>query len=580
MVNETANKMSHNTFDLCLQKMINIKNSFQMLSFTLLLVASQVTLAIEIKATVDRSPVNINESFQIIFTMTESPNGQPDFSPLEKDFTILNRSQQSNSSFVNGQRSATIKWVLSIMAKNEGQLAIPAISFGSDTSYPTVLLVNKSSSQKANIQAGQNLFLDVEVDSTTPYVQSQIVYTLRFYQKVQITQASLSEPELEKAIVEKLGEDKVYETDVNGIGYRVTERRYAIFPQQSGSVTIKPLALRADVVTGGNQSRFNGFFNRTRTKTQQVFSKAITLDVKAAPVDFTGAHWIPAEHVFLEEKWSGDVSKMKVGEPLTRTLILFAKGTTVAQLPELYIEENNPQLKTYPDQPVLKEQKKEEYILALREEKIAYIPSKAGTYQIPAVEIPWFNTQSKTMEVAGIPATTITAMGGASQPSTVPLPTEINATHVGSVTQVAENPFWMWFSLFLSIGWLVTLFFLFKKANTKQEAVAVKKDNSKAELKEALNAIRLACRNSNKVAAKNALVEWGRIRFKSNNLSDISSHCNAHLKCEIFELNEALYANQTVSWNGQALLAAFTENNARETLAGKVDDKLEPLYKI
>lgn len=581
MVGETANKMSHNTFSFYLHKMIQIKNSFHVLSFVLLLLASQIVLAVEIKATVDRSPVNMNESFQIIFTATEQPNGQPDFSPLEQDFTILNRTQKSSSSFLNGTRTSSIQWVLSVMAKKEGQLIIPAVSFGSDLSTGARLLINKSSSQKSTIQAGQNLFLDVEVDSTTPYVQSQVIYTLRFYQKVQVSQASLSEPELEKAIVEKLGEDKVFETEVNGIGYRVTERKYAIFPQQSGAVTIKPLALHAEVVSGRNQSRFNGFFNRSRTKTTRVFSKEIKLDVQAPPTDFTGKHWIPAEHVFLEEKWSGDTSKMKVGEPLTRTLTLFSKGTTVAQLPELYVEEDNPQVKTYPDQPLLREQKKEEHILALREEKIAYIPSEAGTFDIPTIEIQWFNTQTQAMEVARLPAKTITAIASPQSSNQLP-PVQTNVAQVEqSVIQTAGNPFWMWLSLFLGFGWLVTLFFLFRKKSVKEEVVVIKKDNRKSKLKETFNAIKLACRSNDKVAAKNALVDWGRIRFNSNNLSDIASYCDAGLKNEIAALNESLYANQSsADWNGKALLQAFAENNKREKVVTKVDNKLEPLYKI
>jgi len=46
----------------------------------------------------------------------------------------------------------------------------------------------------------------------------------------------------------------------------------------------------------------------------------------------------------------------------------------------------NDQLKAYPDQPVLKEQKKVDGMLAFREEKIALIPSKAGSYTLPAIE--------------------------------------------------------------------------------------------------------------------------------------------------------------------------------------------------
>jgi hypothetical protein len=307
--------------------------------------------------------------------------------------------------------------------------------------------------------------------------------------------------------------------------------------------------------------------------------------VQAAPKNFTGSHWIPAEHVVLEEKWSGDITKMKVGEPLTRTLTLFSKGTTVSQLPELYQEKNNPQLKTYPDQPVLKEQKKEDYILALREEKIAYIPSEAGTHQLPEIEIQWFNTQTQKMEVARIPATTITAI--APQQSLSKQPTTANAVansiQAEPTAQTVTNHFWMWLSLFLAIGWLITLFFLVKKGQHKEDkddVLPTKKEKRKVAIKEAIREVKLACKNNDQVAAKNALLAWGRIKFSSHNLSETASYCDTYLKDEIGVLNQALYSHQSVNWSGKPLLQAFAENHASKKLTGKVDNKLEPLYKI
>jgi hypothetical protein len=83
----------------------------------------------------------------------------------------------------------------------------------------------------------------------------------------------------------------------------------------------------------------------------------VTLEVKPAPATFTGRHWLSAEQLVLKEEWSGDNQEMKVGEPLTRTLRILANGATVGQLPELNVGQTDDKLKTYPDQPVLQEQK-------------------------------------------------------------------------------------------------------------------------------------------------------------------------------------------------------------------------------
>ena len=134
-------------------------------------------------------------------------------------------------------------------------------------------------------------------------MQSQVLYTLKLYRRVQITQASLNEPEIKDAVVEKLGEDSTYSTQVNGMNYWVTERKYAIFPQQSGVFTIAPLTLTAEVVAA-QRPRFNGFFNRQITETRRISSKAITLNVQPIPQEYQDPVWLSAESLELSESWS------------------------------------------------------------------------------------------------------------------------------------------------------------------------------------------------------------------------------------------------------------------------------------
>jgi len=348
--------------------------------FFLLLLLNLVpgnVFAAQIGVSFDRNPVSLDESFQIIFTANDTPDNDPDFGPLEQDFEILGQSQSSNSSWINGQSSKTIQWTVNVMAKHPGSLVVPAVKFGDDVSQPASVLVTQATANKA-VDTDDDLFLEVEATPQSPYVQSQVLYTVRLYRRVEIAQASLNEPELGDAVIEKLGDDSNYNTQINGVNYLVTERKYSIFPQKSGSLTIKPLMLTAEVVAN-TRPNFNGFFNSQMTKTKKISSKSVTLDVKPAPATFTGKHWLSAEQLVLKEEWSGDNQQMKVGEPLTRTLTLLAKGTTVGQLPEINIGKIDDRLKTYPDQPVLQEQKKPEGLIAFREEKIAIIPQKRAS---------------------------------------------------------------------------------------------------------------------------------------------------------------------------------------------------------
>jgi hypothetical protein len=543
-----------------------------------------VAVAANIQVILDRNPVNLDESFQITFSADTEPDGEPDFNPLEEDFEVLSQSSSNSVSLINGKMTRSIRWTLTVMAKHPGRLEVPSISFGKDASEPATLVINEHSAN-GSLSNEEDIFIEVEATPENPYVQTQILYTVRIYTRVDIARATIDEPEQADAVIEKLGDDKNYQTQVKGADYMVTERRYAIFPQKSGMITIAPLVLTAEVVATQSRSAFNGFFGSGITRTQRASSKAISLMVKPAPASFTGRHWLAAEQLELKEEWSGDARKMKVGEPLTRTLTLRAKGSTVGQLPELYHAASEEEVKSYPDQPVLQEAKNADGLTARRQEKIALIPSKAGSFKLPAIEIPWFNTRTQQMEMAKLPETTIDVAASApvaAAPAAQPLPIELEAKRTPLTIEsrtTAQNTTWIWVSAALATGWLATLVFFLARRPRPPEA-----DTGESPAAEALNEYRKnlkkACADNDASAAKTALLAWGRQKFGANSLGEIAPFCDARLRDEILALNKSLYSREAAPWQGKKLHQAFTENKAREQWAKSEQEALEPLFRL
>ena len=547
-------------------------------------------LTAQIHVTTDRNPVNMNESFQIIFSADDDVDGEPDFSPLSKDFEILNQSHSSQSSWVNGSFTKMIKWVVDVMPKKSGILEIPAIRFGRDKTRPTRILVKEVKEADADLHSGEDLFLLVEVSASNPYVQQQVIYTMRLYRKVSLAQASLTEPTLEDAVIERLGEDKDFNTLFKGENYSVTERKYAIFPQKSGVMTIEPLSLTASVVVD-TQRRFGGFFSRPVTRTKRVVSDAIELIIKPIPKSFTGKHWLPVEQLYLKDQWSRDNLQVKVGEPLTRTVTLLAKGATAGQLPSLFSDDKpiksdlGDELKIYPDQPVLKDRPEESNMLAFREEKVALIPSQAGSYQIPAIEIPWWNVNKDQMEVAKIPMKTIQAIAVTGvtktrprkQPDLKKTDEKTQQLQKGS-TQSEADKIWMGISGGLALGWLLTIFYFYKKLKGKKSNQ--KQEDLTKSLDEAVKSLKKACKENDKVAAKEALIRWGRQRFGASSLGQIAGFCHDDLKSQILALNQLLYGRNNSQWDGNELWKTFNQQMTDSKTGKQQNDKLEPLFRL
>lgn len=536
--------------------------------------------AAEIGVAVDRNPVGLNESFQITFTATEQPDDSPDFEPLQQDFEIVNQQRSSSASWVNGKSNRSEQWILTAMAKRSGELTIPAIAFGADSSKPLALTVTESAQPTAK---DDELFLEVSATPEQPYVQAQVIYTLKLFRRVQITQASLSEPEIKDALVEKLGEDSTYATQIKGVDYWVTERKYAIFPQQSGLFTIAPLVLNAEYVSGRQQPRFNGFFNRPNTATRRVVSKAVTLNVRAVPAEFKGA-WLGAESLELIESWSDSSLQAKVGEPLTRTLTLKAKGATVGQLPELFDKTPIDGIKTYPDQPLLNEDKQSDGLSASREEKIAFIPSKPGEYSLPALRIRWFNTKTQKIEEAALPAAKIKAVAAAGPAAPVVAATEAKPAESGSIAAAPisvcsdrETRVWQALSAALALGWLLTAIGLVRGRRGGGRTGAGNPAPAESALEKAL---KRACWENNPQAAKQLLLQWGKQRYGSDSLAGLANCCGEALRGEINSLNRLLYTPGGQEWQGRDLWAAFSAEPQHGNDAADNGDGLEPLFKI
>lgn len=566
--------------------MKNFLISYKTVFFLLFFLVATITFAAPIKVTVDRDSVSLNESFQITFSATEDPDANPDFSPLEKEFEIITKHHGSSSSWDNGVSSMTIQWTFDVMAKHAGAITIPPLHFGSETSPALTISVTEGNKPNDTVSHDAELFLEVEATPKKPYIQAQVLYTLRFFRRVNIAEASLKDPEIADAVVTKLAEDKNYKTQLKDQEYAVTERKYAIFPQKSGSLIIPSLTLTAAILEDESSS-MGGFFGTRSTRNERVSSKPITLTVLTAPETFKG-HWVAAEQLEVKQQWSGDVQTMKVGEPLTRTLTLIAKGTTVGQLPKLQQILGNEDLKTYPDQPRLEEQKNPQGIVAIREEKIAFIPAKAGTYVLPAVKIPWFNVKTQHIETSIIPAVTIIAYSTdtVTQPNKArPLEKFIdkkkvinNSPKSNSHDSLVNSYFWQGLATFFALGWLITVVFFFRiwKKTTHLNIIPPLKNSFND-----INAdLKKACANHDAMTTKQILISWGKRKYNVTTLGTLAEFCDARLRDEILILNQHLYSRQSKSWDGKKLFQTFTEHCAMKKAKSKLDDKLEPLHRI
>jgi oxygen tolerance protein BatD len=573
---------------------INIRKTILLiLSLTLSLV-SVSALAATITVTTDRTSVGLNESFAMVFESSGSVDDDPDFSPLNKDFQILSRNTSSNMSIVNGKISSTKKWQLSVLARRAGNIPIPPVSFGRDRSQASSINVSKGRTSASKSKNNQDIFIEVEAEPLSPYVQSEVIYTVRLFLSVATSNASLSEPGISgaNAVIERLGEDSNFQTNRKGRRYNVVERRYAIYPQVSGSMTIEPVMFQGQINRNAF-SRFDPFGPQPKTLVER--SQPITLEVQSVAKQFPSGHWIPAKKLTLTESWSQDPPQFQVGEPLTRTLTLMAEGQTASQLLELP-EWVPDAFKQYPDQAVLSDSKSDKGITATRQEKVAIIPNQAGEFVLPEISVPWWNTITNTLEYARVPERKIT-VAPLSNNSATGLPTmptldaPVNVTEENSDPvldtdtknePVSTSTFWQTLSGGLALAWLLTLLLWWRsRKETKGEIV---QDDKSIRLKQVLKEVEEACKANQTDELKQALLLWGQCIWSDSpptSLGEIGKRTPSELAERIELLNNHLYSKKKESWDGDSFWQVFKKSHALTDQKTKEQTgKLEPLYRL
>ena len=536
----------------------------------LLLLAGQAS-AEAFFASVDRTRLSEGETVVLTLESTDPTRfGRPDLSPLAQDFEILGSRQVNRLSSIGDTPRASTRWILTLQPRRSGEVTIPAIRLEDAETLPITLNVEAAVSAGNGEQLAP-VFIDASLDQESVYVQAQAVLTLRIYHSVSMyDDSSLTPLRIADARVEQLGEPRTYEKSIGGVLHGVIELQYAIYPQRSGQLLIPGQTFSATLV---DRSRSNDFlpFGPRAGKVSRVKSPDIPLQVKPKPADYPAdAPWLPARALGLAETWNPQPEQSQVGDSLTRRLILKVDGLSSAQLPPLPATQVDG-LRRYPDQPQMDDQKSENGIVGTREEREALVPSRAGNFELPPLEIVWWNTQTDTLERTTLSARTLQVaenpqLQNDEQPNT-PMVT----------TQVIDGPeLWPW-QLACAVLSLTTLLGFGLWWHARRQPAIQRAAQSGPSPRTLLDDIKRACQAGDAQATRHALDAWARQQPET--LADMAARY-VPLSDALDGLNGALYSETGQQWQGEELWKAIRNlPTAQEPSAAPQESSaLPPLY--
>lgn len=528
----------------------------------LLLSAIPSFAATKLQASVDKNPVLAGEFFMLNISVDDNVKGeQPDTSVLLKDFVVGPTSLSTRTNIINGSINKQTTWSVKLMTRTEGQYTIPSFTVSGLSSQPIDLTVTK---RAANADNNNDIFVKTSLSSNSLYVQEAGVYTLKLYLAKELLDGSLSTPSMEDAQLTQLGKQTESYELVDGKRYLVITREYLIQPQKSG-----PYTIAAPVFQGRVQQNYRQLEVSAIGEDQQI-------EIKPIPSDYKGA-WLPSELVNLGEEWQPSDDTIEVGTPITRTITLTALGVTKEQLPDIEMPTING-IRSYPDQKENNNAVRNGRVVSQQTASYALLPQTPGTYTLPEIKLPWFNTKINRISFATLPARKITVT-----PSSTVVNTPVNTEQSIDNTPVDETkadantsaqmqtarsytPLWLIavavLGYILWIGTAIYYWFTRSNINTIEKVKPLPTPLSKPSLKKLLNIQKAG----DVKAFYNELNNYA-VQITKQDTGAIDELCrrinNSQLSTEVIQLQAQLYGNKATNSDLGAIIKILESEQAQ-----------------
>lgn len=403
--------------------------------------SSWAAAEVDVALRLDRVEASIVDTvrMEVSVSGSRSSDATPVIHGLEA-FLVTKGGTSSRVEIINGKVNAGFTYTYFIQLRKTGTFEIGPAEIkvdGRKLKSNSVKLVVKESSEQSGSDRSP-VFIEASISSPEVYVEEQTIYILKLYRRVNVDDISLSLPEIEHVVFKQLGQSSEYRATIAGATYQVLEIRYSLLASKQGEYVISPSKMKMTVRQPGKQSMVDDFFKDPFFKTPfPTFSSGRSLTLATSPLELKVIA-LPAEEKPTD--FSGLVGKfqmesrleptsLKAGESATLTVQVGGKGN-VNRIPDIDLPEL-PFARTYGDQPVLGIEQDDYGIGGTKTMKWALVPEKAGQFEIPILNVSFFNPETGKYNILHTSVHTMTVLPGTTQ--------EIAALHSSSNTTAAER---------------------------------------------------------------------------------------------------------------------------------------------
>lgn len=458
--------------------------------FLFLIIMSPASFAAS-HISLSESQIEMGESVNLVFNSDQPLSSVPDLNSIQSFVRIGAQQQVMNTSVINGKVTQTYQLIFNLFPIKEGEFQIGPFDVEGEQTQALRLRVVKGDLLPAtgtNEVGKKGIFsIEASLSADKIYEGETAFYRIRVEESVGLINANLQTPVQKGLTITPVGENSVSQSVKDNQKINVFERSFIITPAEAGTFQISGAQLfgfipdtRWRTQQTSPLSRFLGddfFLDAFAPSQKEVYlqSNPVNLTVLPKPSDWKG-WWLPSTEVTLTEDYKIP-EHLRVGEPIERNVVLSVKGVESERLP-LLTQPASIDFKMYANPEQRHTDIISNQLVGTQNITFVLMPTRAGKLKIPAITVPWFDTQTAQKRIAILPEKEIEilpqnnqAAGGNIQPlsPTFPSPEEnINSLSQQTtaipgeskdVVQESEKSKWKAFilSTYGALGWFELL---------------------------------------------------------------------------------------------------------------------------
>jgi len=181
---------------------------------------------------------------------------------------------------------------------------------------------------------------------------------------------------------------------INGVTYAGIRRFYLIYPEQQSDFHLPAVEIAVPYAA---------------------VPPATTLaTLHLPPLHFRAAlppaardldYFLPTSRLTMQQKWSGSLSHLRVGDSVSRTIVVAAEKMQAMLIPPLPLSAPHG-VRIYPKGPTVEDEKSVTGVFTqgVRTERASYLFAKPGDYVLPEIEITWWNLATQKLTTSKLQA--------------------------------------------------------------------------------------------------------------------------------------------------------------------------------